>query len=72
MIDINTDNKKSRWKNQIRNLPITIDNINREETIYGPHIPIIQVKAIRRSPKHHKTTPRIPLSPPIEKHQHNV
>ena len=65
MIDINTDNKKSRWKNQIRNLPITIDNINRAEKIY---VTIIEVKAIRMRPEHHKTTPRIPLPPPIEKH----
>ena len=59
-------------ENQIRNFPIIIYYINREEAIYEPQIPIVQVKAIRRSPEYHNTTPRIPLPTPIYKHHHNV
>ena len=42
--------KEAIQKNQIRNFPITTNEISRVEAIYGPQIPIIKVKAIRRSP----------------------
>ena len=64
--------KRAIGENQIRNFPIIIYYINREEAIYEPQIPIFQVKAIRRSPEYHNTTPRIPLPTPIYKHHHNV
>ena len=68
---INTYPKRSQSKNQIRNWPITTDNINISESIYGPQISIIQGKTIIRSPEHHKTIPRIPLPPCMAKRHHN-
>ena len=67
MIDIKTDTKRSRWKNQIRNLPITIDDINRAETIYGPQIPIIKGRAVGRRPELHfqHPLPTPPLPPTL-------
>ena len=55
--------KEAIGKNKIRNWPITIYDITRSEAIYGPHIPIIQVNAIRRRTDNQKTTPRIALPP---------
>ena len=57
------DPKKSVQRNQIRNCPITTDDIIRAEAIYAPQIRIIKGKSIIRIPEHHKTTPRTPLTP---------
>ena len=64
--------KESIQNNQIRNCPITSDDISRAEAIYGHQIPIIQFKAIRRIPEHHKTNPRILLPPIMAKHHQNM
>ena len=64
--------KEAAQKNQTRNCPITTDDISRSESIYGPQISIIQVKAIIRIPDHHKTIPMIPLPPIMTKYYHNV
>ena len=64
--------KEAIQKNQIINCPITTDGIIRAEAIYGPQIPIIKGKAIRRSSDHYNTTPRIPLPPPMAKHHQNA
>ena len=64
--------KEAIQKNQIRNCLITTDDISRAEAIYGPQIPIIQGKAIRRIPEHHKTIPRMRFPPITSKHHHNV
>ena len=42
--------KEAIQNNQIRNFPITTDDISRAEAIYGPQIPIIQGRSIRRRP----------------------
>ena len=57
--------KESVGENQIRNFPITIDDINRAEKIYEPHIHIIIGKSFIRRPEYHTTTPNIPLPHPI-------
>ena len=64
--------KEAVRKNQRINCLVTIDGINKEEPIYRPHIPIIQIKAIRRGPEYQNTTLRIPLPPPISKYHHNL
>ena len=64
--------KEAIQKNQIRNFLTTTNDISRSEAIYGPQIPIIKGKAIRRSTEHHKIIPRIPLPPLMSKHHQNV
>ena len=59
-------------KNQIINIPVTIDNINQAEAFYGSYIPIIQGQAIRMRPEHQNKIQRIPVTPPIAKHHHSV
>ena len=59
-------------KNQIRNIPVTIDNINQAEAFYISYIPIIQGKAIIMRPEHQNKIQRISLPPPIYKHHHSV
>ena len=64
--------KKAVGKHQIINCPITIDNTNGTEAIYGPHIPIFHENYIRGSSEHHMTIQRIPLPPPHAKHHQHV
>ena len=64
--------KEAVQNNQIRNCPITREKISRSESIYGPQIPIIQGKVIRRIPDRHKTIQRISLPPIVAKHRHTV
>ena len=64
--------KEAIQKNQIRNFPITTNDIIREESIYDPQLPIIQGKSIIRIKEHHKTTPRISLPPLMAKHHQNM
>ena len=64
--------KQSFRNNQIRNYPITTDNISRPESIYSPQIKPIQGKEIRRIIEHHKTIPKIPLPPLMFKHHQNM
>ena len=59
-------------KNQIINIPVTIDNINQAEAFYGSYIPIIQGQAIIMRPEHQNKIQRIPVTPPIAKHHHSV
>ena len=51
---------------------ITTDGIIIVESIYGAQVPIIQGKAIRRSPEHHKIIARIPLPPLLSKQHKNM
>ena len=68
-----THNLKEAVQNyQIRNCPITTDDIIIAETIDDPQIPIIKGKSIRRISEYHKTIPRIPFTPLMAKHNHNV
>jgi hypothetical protein len=44
------DMKAIVQSNQLANCPITIDDIERAETIYGPSVPILKGKTTRRTP----------------------
>ena len=54
--------------NQIQDCPITSDNIQVGEAIYGPLVPILQGKMVRQSPRYSATVERIPLPAPIAEH----
>ena len=64
--------KEDVQKNQTIIFPITTNDTNRAEAIYGTHIPIIQGKATISIPEHQNTTPRIPLYPIMGKNHHHV
>jgi hypothetical protein len=47
--------------NQLRNCDITVDDINRAEALYGPHLAILKGKSVRKRPKHTKHRARVLL-----------
>ena len=54
-------------KNCIRNSPVTLDDINRAEVIYGPAKPLLEGKMVRRRPPKHRIE-RVPLPLAISTH----
>ena len=67
-----TDFKKYIRNNFIHNSPVTIDDINRAETIYGPHIALLKGKMTRKTPSYKKDMQVIQLpSILIEHHPHD-
>jgi hypothetical protein len=54
--------------NLIVNCNVTVDDVNRAEAIYGPQVPLLKGKMVRRRPEHTTNVPRVPLSTPILQH----
>ena len=54
--------------NLLLNCPITIEDISRAEAIYGPQVPILRGKKVRRSLNEFTSMPRIFVPPDIIKH----
>lgn len=46
-------------KNQIINCPMTIEDVKRGEAIYGPQIPLLKGKMVRKQPPHVRTIQRV-------------
>ena len=57
--------------NQITNCPLTVDDVSRAEAIYGPLVPLLQGKMVRRRPAHFANVPRVLLPSPILQHHPN-
>jgi hypothetical protein len=57
--------------NCIQNSPVTIDDINRAEIIYGPAKPLLEEKMIRKQPPKHRIE-RVPLPLAISTHHKEV
>jgi hypothetical protein len=55
--------------NQLRNCDTTVDDINRAEAIYGPQLPMLKGKTVRKRQEHTKHRARVPIpSPILEQH----
>ena len=65
------DYRKYVAYNHIKNSPVTINDIDRAEHIYGPAMPILQGKMTRTTPVT-KTTSTTPVSPLILQHHQNI
>jgi len=58
-------------KKLIKNCNITVDDINRADIIYGPPVPLLQGKMIRKKPDGCKIK-RIPLPLPVHKYHQDL
>ena len=58
--------------NLLVNCTVTADDISCAEAIYGPSVPILQGKMIRRCPQHHRNIKCLPLPPMISDHHSRV
>ena len=54
--------------NQLRNCTVTIDDVTRAEAIYGPQVPILKGKMVRRRPEHFTSIPRVQIPAPLLEH----
>ena len=50
------------------NCTITADDIARAEAIYGPAVPNLKGKMVRRRLEYHRNIARVPLPPMIAEH----
>ena len=62
------DLKELIASNQIINCSVTVADVNRAEAIYGPQVPLLKGKMVRRRPEHIVNVPRVPISTHILKH----
>ena len=66
------DFKKYVEENQIRNCPITVDDINRAETIYGKPAPLLQGKLTRIHPSSLGQNQPLPLPTCVMENHKNI
>ena len=50
------------------NCAVTVDDISRADAIYGPSLPILKGKIVRRRPEHLRAFARVALSLMIQDH----
>ena len=56
----------------IRNCPITVDDINRSESIYGKSVPLLQGKLTRKHPSSLGQNQPLPLTSCVMENHRNV
>ena len=64
--------KKIVRRNQLRNCPVTVGDIDRADAIYGPAVPLLKGNTVRKRPEHVHEIERIPLPLPIADNYKNA
>ena len=59
------DYKKDMTKNCLKDYLTTVDHITNGKAIYGPLVPVLQGKMVRRRPQYRAEVERIPIPSPV-------